>query len=225
MIANANTSFAGLETSAITTSPSQSTAGTDGTTVEPIKQAIEAYTSWMTESGKSESTVDHVRRLLTAVVFDVMGCDVAEDLTLEITEQFLEHQQDHDYAGKTIRTQLAELKRFSKWLVRSGRIKFDPIAKLNFTVDEAESVDRAQVKFQRLFRMIEYVANNRFGVTMVEINKHCCETAHVCERTTRRDIELLVAIGAFRKEDRTSRLDAIVIRLNPFSRLSQLASK
>ena len=163
--------------------------------------------------------------MLTAVVFDVMGCDVAEDLTIEITEQFLEHQQTHDYAGRTIRTQLAELKRFSKWLVHSGRIKSDPIAKLTFEVDEAESVDRAQVRFQRLFAMIEYLSNNRFVATMVEINKHCCETVRVCERTTRRDIELLVSIGVFREEPRTCRLDAIVIRLNPFSRLSQLASK
>jgi hypothetical protein len=221
MIANANASFAGLEMSPI--EPIE--PGTDDSFVEPVQQTIETYTSWLTKSGKSERTVYHVRRLLNAILFDVMGCDVAEDLTLEITEQFLEHQQDHDYAGKTIRTQLAELKRFSKWLVRSGRFKSDPIANLKFSVDEGESVDRAQIRFQRLFRMIEYVANHRFGVTPTDINKHCCETAHVCERTTRRDIELLVAIGAFSKEDRASRLDAIRIKLSPFNKLAQLASK
>ncbi len=225
MIANANTSFADLKKSSITSSSSQTTAGTVGTNVEPIKQTIEVYVSWLTESGKSNLTVRRADQLLTAIIYDCMGCDFVHELDLAITEQFLEHQEDHGYAGKTIRTQIAELKRFSKWLVHSGRIKSDPIAKLTVEVDEAESVDRAQLRFQRLFRMIEYVANNRFGVTMVEINKHCCEMAHVCERTTRRDIELLVAIGAFRKEARTCRLDAIVIKLNPFSRLSQLASK
>ena len=50
-----NTSFTGLKTSVITTSPSQSTAGTDVTNVEPIKQTIEAYTSWMTESANPKA--------------------------------------------------------------------------------------------------------------------------------------------------------------------------
>lgn len=220
-----NTSLAILETSSITSSPSQSTAGTDGSNVETVTQAIEAYTSWLTSTGKASSTVRQAEQLLTAIVWEVMGCDRLDQFDADITVQFLENQVKHGYAGKTIRTYISELKRFSKFLVRSGRIKSDPIADLMFEVDEAESVERAQVRFQRLFKMIEFVSNHRFGVTPEAINKHCCETARVCERTTRRDIELLVAIGAFRKEDRASRLDATVIKLSQFSRLSQLASK
>ena len=225
-------------TSTITSSVRQPAAvtdgsDTDGSVVEPVTQAIEGYTSWLSQSGKSISTVSNAKKLITTIVYDVMGCDRIDEFNADITLQFLEHQEEHGYAGKTIRTQLAELKRFSKWLVRSGRIKSDPIAKLTFEVDEAESADRAQVRFQRLFKMIEFVSTSRFGVSPKALNDLCCETSHVCERTTRRDIDLLIAIGAFRKEiacgafrkDRASRLDSITIKLNPFSRLSQLASK
>jgi hypothetical protein len=228
--------IAGLGTSAITSATiqsSQSTAGTDVSNVEPVKQTIEAYTSWLSRSGKPDKTVSNTKKLLIAIVFETMGCDHIDEFNADITVQFIEQQQEAEYASRTIKTQLFELKRFSKWLVSSGRIKSDPIANMTFEVDESESADRAQVRFQRLFAMIEFVSNSRFGVSPKAINDHCCEVSHVCERTTRRDIDLLIAIGTFRKEitdgsfrkDRASRSDSITIKLNPFSRLSQLASK
>ena len=195
-----------------------------GSTDNSVSIAIEAYTSWLSQSGKSEGTVSMAKRFLNAIVFDVMGCDEIDQLDADITLQFIEHQENHGYAGKTIRSQLAELKRFSKWLVKSGRFNTDPIANLKFDIDENESVDRAQVRFVRLFKMIELVSNSRFGVTLEMLREACCEVSSVCIRTIRRDIDLLVAIGAIRK-DREASVDLILYKSNPISRISQLFIK
>ena len=201
-----------------------------GTTDNSVAVAIEAYTSWLSQAGKASSTITNAKRHITAIVCDVIECDRIEQLDTDIVVQFIEHQENHGFAGKTIRTQLAELKRFSKWLVRSGRIKSDPIASVTFEVDEDESTERAQIRFQRLFKMIEFVSASRFGVSLEDINRACCEDRQVCLRTTRRDVDLLVAVGTFHKDrhsrfDRGTRLDSIKIKLNPYARLSQLAGR
>ena len=192
--------------------------------VNSVAGAIADYTSWLSESGKAEKTVDNAKRFLYVVIFEVMGCDTIDQLDADITAEFIEHQERHGYAGKTIRTQLAELKRFSKWLVRSGRIMSDPIANVTFEVDDTESTNRAQVRFARLFKMIVFVSNSRLGVTLEMLHETCCEVSTVCIRTTRRDVDLLVSIGALRK-DRDASVDLILYKANPFSRISQLALK
>lgn len=206
------------KTSTIARSFCQTSAGTDNSVTESIRE----YSSRLAQSGKSDRTVSNVKKLLTAIVYEVMGCDGIDEFNADITMQFIEHQEEHGYAGKTIRTQLAELKRFSKWLVQSGRIKSDPIANLTFEVDEFESAARVQVRFQRLFKMIEFVSNSRFGVTLEMLNEACSEVSTVCLRTTRRDAYLLVSIGVFRK-DRNPSFDLILFKANPLSKLSQLA--
>lgn len=192
--------------------------------VNSVAQAIADYTSWLSESGKAAKTIENAKRFLHAVVFDVMGCDTIDQLDADITLQFIEHQERHGFAGKTIRTQLAELKRFSKWLVHSGRIKSDPIANVTFEADDEESIDRAQVRFQRLFKMIEFVSNSRLGVTLEMLNEFCCEVSNICLRTTRRDVNLLIAIGALRKA-RDASVDLILYKANPLSRICQLSGR
>lgn len=190
----------------------QTSGGANGS----VSESIEAYTAWLTQTGKARSTVSSAERLLTNIVYATMGCDCIDQFDADITKQFIAHQVQHRYADKTIRTQVAELKRFSKWLVRSGRFASDPLASVHFHADECESIDRVQVRFQRLFKMLEHVSNSRFGVTLEMLHEACCEVSKVCERTIRRDVDLLVSIGAILKE-RNPSVDLILYKANPMS--------
>lgn len=194
--------------------------------VDSVAQAIGGYTSWLSKSGKADRTIIQAYRVLTAI-FDVMGLESIDQFDADITQQFLEHQARHGYSGRTIATQLSELKRFAKWLVSSRLFQSDPIASVFWHLDEddqAEAVDRAQERFQRLFRIMEYVSSCRFGASHDDIYRACNDVTSVCLRTITRDTKLLASVGILRKEEHTG-TERIVYKANPFNRILQLAIK
>ena len=177
--------------------------------------SLDVYLSWMSKSGNSEKTVEGRRKSLSRTI-DELGINCIEQLTSEQVQKWIEYRADQGSASRSVKSRLLELQHFCKWLSTSGWILSNPIAGFHFEVDDSESIDRFQLRFQRLFLAIQYISTCRLGATLEMINELQSGLSHVCLRTTRRDMDLLTTLGIVRKE-RVDTVDLVLYRYNTLS--------
>lgn len=186
-----------------------------------VADAIKDYCHWLQSNGRAESTARHEKRLLETVLVEVMGCECLEHFDEAATVGFCENQETNGYASRSIENHLYSLKRFSKWLFENGRIDQDQIASLSWQIDESEFNDRAQVRFVRLFKLIEVASGYRFGATFEVLYDDINAVCPSSDRTIRRDLKLLTSLGILRKQ-RNESLGLLVWVANPLSQIQQL---
>ena len=187
-----------------------------------VGESLESYLSWMSKNGNSEKTVDDRRRSLSKTLVE-LGIYSADQLNAELIQHWID-SKSFEHSFKAINSNLNSLKHFSNWLLSSGRLSVDPTAGHKFQIDaDDSSIERFQHKFQRLFRIIEYVSTCRIGATLELVHEHQCELWKICERTTRRDLDLLMIVGFITKE-RYDSVELVLYKTNPFSRF-QLETK
>ena len=181
--------------------------------------SLVAYLASMKESGRKQSTIDKSRRSIVDVIRD---CDIdrIEDLTTSHIEQWIESKSDQGFTTHSINSIISTLRTFLRWCVTTGTLPVDPLAGMTIEIDCEETIDRHQVRFQRLFKTIESLSSLRYGASLEMVHESQLELGNICLRTTLRDMQLLQNLGMVYRE-RNKSIDMLVYKLNTNNQLIQ----
>ena len=181
--------------------------------------SLDAYLASMKESGRKQSTIGKSHRCI-ADFFRDCDMDLFDDLNRDIFEQWVDSKSDQGFTTKSINSIVASVRTFAKWCVSTGKLSKDPLAGMTIEIDYEETIDRHQVRFQRLFKTIESLSSLRYGASLEMVHESQLELGNICLRTTLRDMQLLQNLGMVYRE-RNESIDMLVYKLNTNNQLIQ----
>lgn len=182
--------------------------------------SLDVYLASMEQAGRKQSYIDKSQRNILEI-FQECDIDRIEELTTSHVEQWIESKSDQGFSTFSINSIVSSLRTFLRWCVTAGKLLTNPLAGLaSINIDHEETIDRHQVRFQRLFKTIESLSSLRYGASLEMVHESQLELGNVCMRTTLRDMQLLQNLGMVYRE-RNQSIDLMVYKLNTINPLIQ----